>query len=119
VPAQLLAEISKRTRLVTSSIGAGSGGDIQFMFAEDILGCHAPPYPRHTKQYRDLYKMEQAIQIERVKGFRDYIDDVKSGTFPGPQHIVNASEGLINQFLSAVDGGGGESLQERRETPER
>ncbi len=62
VPAQLLAEISRRTRLVTSSIGAGSGGDIQFMFAEDILGCHAPPFPRHTKQYRNLYAMEQAIR---------------------------------------------------------
>ncbi len=84
VPAELLIQISSRTRLVTSSIGAGSGGDIQFMFAEDILGNHAPPYPRHTKQYRDLFKMEQAIQAERVGGFRDYIADVKSGKFPGP-----------------------------------
>lgn len=104
VPAQLLSEISSRTRLVTSSIGAGSGGDIQFMFAEDILGNHAPPYPRHTKQYRNLYKMEQAIQVERVAGFREYIDDVKSGQFPGPKHIVNAPEGLIDQFRSAVEG---------------
>lgn len=104
VPAQLLAEISSRTRLVTSSIGAGSGGDIQFMFAEDILGNHAPPYPRHTKQYRNIYKMEQAMQVERVEGFREYIDDVKSGQFPGPKHIVNAPEGLIDQFLAAVDG---------------
>ena len=35
---------------------------------------------------------EQAVQLELVKGFLDYIDDVKSGTFPGPEHIVNASE---------------------------
>ena len=105
VPAQLLTEISKRTRLVTSSIGAGSGGDIQFMFAEDILGCHATPYPRHTKQYRNLYEMEQRIQAERVNGFRDYINDVKTGAFPGPEHIVNASEGLISQFRAAVDEG--------------
>ena len=104
VPAQLLAEISSRTRLVTSSIGACSGGDIQFMFAEDILGNHAPPYPRHTKQYRNLYKMEQAMQVERVEWFREYIDDVKSGQFPGPKHIVNAPEGLVDQFLAAVDG---------------
>ncbi|MDA8746489.1 3-methyl-2-oxobutanoate hydroxymethyltransferase [Rubripirellula amarantea] len=104
VPAELLRQISSRTRLVTSSIGAGSGGDIQFMFAEDILGNHAPPYPRHTKQYRNLYKMEQAMQVERVEGFRDYIDDVKNGKFPGPEHIVRAPEGLIDQFLSAVDG---------------
>ena len=45
IPAQLLVEISKRTRLLTSSIGAGSGGDIQFLFADDILGNNPPPYP--------------------------------------------------------------------------
>ena len=58
IPAELLVEISKRTRLLTSSIGAGSGGDIQFLFADDILGNNAPPYPRHSKQYRLLYKMK-------------------------------------------------------------
>lgn len=103
VPAELLKEISSRTSLVTSSIGAGSGGDIQFMFAEDILGNHAPPYPRHTKQYRDLYKLEQALQIERVEGFRDYIKDVKSGAFPGPEHIVKAPKGLVDEFLAKFD----------------
>jgi 3-methyl-2-oxobutanoate hydroxymethyltransferase len=103
VPAELLTQISRRTRLVTSSIGAGSGGDIQFMFAEDILGNHAPPYPRHTKQYRNLFQMEQEIQAERVGGFRDYIADVKSGRFPGPEHIVKAPSGLIDQFLSMVE----------------
>lgn len=103
VPAELLAQISRRTRLVTSSIGAGSGGDIQFMFAEDILGNHAPPFPRHTKQYRNLFKLEQALQEERIGGFRDYIEDVKNGMFPGPEHIVKAPEGLIDQFLASVD----------------
>lgn len=102
VPAELLTQISARTRLVTTSIGAGSGGDIQFMFAEDILGSHAPPFPRHTKQYRNLYKMEHAIQEERVAGFRDYIEDVKRGAFPGPEHIVKAPEGLIDGFLAAI-----------------
>lgn len=104
VPAELLAEISRRTRLVTSSIGAGSGGDIQFMFAEDILGNHEPPYPRHTKQYRNLFKLEQEMQRERVGGFRDYIADVKNGQFPGPEHIVKAPAGLIDNFLATIDG---------------
>lgn len=104
IPAELLQEISCRTCLVTSSIGAGSGGDIQFMFAEDILGCHAPPYPRHTRQYRDLYRMEQQLQAERVGGFRDFINDVQSGDFPGPEHIVKTPDGLINQFRDAIAG---------------
>lgn len=102
VPAELLVQISSRTRLVTSSIGAGSGGDIQFMFAEDILGNHAPPYPRHTKQYRNLFKMEQEMQIERVGGFRDFIADVKNGRFPGPEHVIKTPDGLIEHFLATV-----------------
>jgi len=50
IPEALLAEISKRTTLLTSSIGAGGGGDIQFLFADDILGNNPPPYPRHSRQ---------------------------------------------------------------------
>jgi 3-methyl-2-oxobutanoate hydroxymethyltransferase len=104
VPAELLKQLSCRTRLVTSSIGAGSGGDIQFLFAEDILGNHAPPFPRHTKQYRNLYRMEQELQAERVAGFRDFIRDVQSGGFPGPEHIVKSPDGLIAGFLEAIEG---------------
>ena len=71
IPAELLAEISKRTTLLTSSIGAGSGGDIQFLFAEDVLGNDPPPYPRHSKQYRHLYKLKERMQAERVPASRN------------------------------------------------
>lgn len=103
IPAALLAEISKRTKLLTSSIGAGSGGDIQFLFAEDILGNNRPPYPRHSKQYRNLYKMREAMQAERIAGFSEFAQDVRSGAFPGPEHVVNAPEGLINAFLAHAE----------------
>lgn len=105
IPGELLAEISKRTSLMTSSIGAGSGGDIQFLFAEDLLGNNPPPYPRHSKQYRELHKLKAQMQDERVAGFREFIDDVKSGGFPGPEHVINAPGGLIDDFLSAIDDG--------------
>lgn len=104
IPSQLLAEITKRTTLLTSSIGAGSGGDIQFLFAEDILGSNPPPYPRHSKQYRDLYKMRQAMQAERIAGFKDFIDDVQGGGFPGPEHVIEAPDGLIDAFVDKVSG---------------
>ena len=103
IPAALLAEISKRTKLLTSTIGAGSGGDIQFLFAEDILGNNRPPYPRHSKQYRNLYKMREAMQAERIAGFSEFAQDVRSGAFPGPEHVVNAPEGLINAFLAHAE----------------
>ena len=103
IPTELLTEISKRTSLATTSIHAGSGGDIQFMFAEDILGTHEPPDPRHTKQYRDFYKLEQDLREERVGGFRGFIQDVKSGAFPEAKHVVNAPDGLIERFLVEAD----------------
>lgn len=106
IPGELLAAISKRTSLMTSSIGAGSGGDIQFLFAEDLLGNNPPPYPRHSKQYRQIHKLKAQMQDERVAGFREFIDDVQSGGFPGPEHVINAPGGLIDDFLSAIDDGG-------------
>ncbi|MDP6709613.1 MAG: 3-methyl-2-oxobutanoate hydroxymethyltransferase, partial [Alphaproteobacteria bacterium] len=106
IPEALLAEISKRTTLLTSSIGAGSGGDIQFLFAEDILGNNPPPYPRHSKQYRNIYKMQQEIQTERVAGFKEFVDDVRQGRFPGKEHVIEAPENLVGAFLEAVDAEG-------------
>ena len=106
IPEELLAEISKRTTLMTSSIGAGSGGDIQFLFAEDILGNNRPPYPRHSKQYRNLYKLSQEMQVERVAGFKEFVDDVQNSRFPGPEHVVKAPDDLIGAFVEAVDTNG-------------
>lgn len=103
IPEELLAAISKRTTLLTSSIGAGSGGDMQFLFAEDILGNNPPPYPRHSKQYRQIYKLKQEMQAQRVSGFKEFIDDVKTGKFPAPEHVIVAPDGLIDQFVKVVD----------------
>ncbi|MFT4584125.1 MAG: 3-methyl-2-oxobutanoate hydroxymethyltransferase [Gammaproteobacteria bacterium] len=105
VPEELLAEISKRTSLLTSSIGGGSGGDIQFLFAEDILGNNPPPYPRHSKQYRNLYKMTEEMQRERIAGFTEFIHDVRHKKFPAREHIVKAPDDLIEQFLENIDSG--------------
>ena len=103
IPAELLVEISKRTSLLTSSIGAGSGGDIQFLFAEDVLGNNPPPFPRHSKQYRLLYKMKEAMQAERVAGFQEFVTEVRAGHFPGPEHTISAPDGLIGAFVQSVE----------------
>ena len=103
VPEELLIELSKRTSLLTSSIGGGRGGDIQFLFAEDILGNNPPPYPRHSKQYRKLYELQQALQKERVGGFKDFIQDVKNGSFPSDVHTIKAVDSLVDDFLKKID----------------
>ena len=105
IPEDLLKEISKRTTLLTSSIGAGSGGDMQFLFAEDILGNNPPPYPRHSKQYRELYKLKQQMQELRVSGFKEFVQDINEGGFPGPEHVIPTPSGLIEEFVKKVESG--------------
>ena len=43
-PELILSELYKRTTLITSSIGSGSCGHIQFLFAEDVLGDGPGPF---------------------------------------------------------------------------
>jgi 3-methyl-2-oxobutanoate hydroxymethyltransferase len=102
IPEELLREITKRTSLLTSSIGGGAGGDIQFLFAEDILGNNPPPYPRHSKQYRNLYKMKQEMQQERVAAFKEFVADVRSAQFPKAEHVIKAPETLMQDFAAAL-----------------
>ena len=102
IPEDLLIEISKKTSLLTSSIGAGKGGDIQFLFADDILGNNGPPYVRHSKQYKNFYELKQKMQLERIDGFRQFIKEVQSGEFPNKEHIISTPEGLIDDFLKKI-----------------
>ena len=106
IPDALLAEITRRTTLLTSSIGGGGGGDIQFLFADDILGNNPPPWPRHSKQYRQLYRMKEAMQKERVAAFREFADEARRGAFPGPEHVIAAPDGLADAFAAAADAEG-------------
>ena len=103
IPDALLAEITRRTTLLTSSIGAGGGGDIQFLFADDILGNNPPPWPRHSKQYRTLYKMKEAMQKERVAAFGEFAEDVRNGVFPAAENVIAAPDGLLDAFREALD----------------
>ena len=51
--AEALAAINPLTKLVTHSIGAGSAGDVIFMFLVDICGESERP-PGHAKAFADL-----------------------------------------------------------------
>ena len=53
VATEALAEIGPRSKLVTHSIGAGSAGDIIFMFLVDICGETERP-PGHARAFANL-----------------------------------------------------------------
>ena len=103
IPSRLMRELSSRTSLVTISIGSGNGGDVQFLFAEDILGDSEGPFPRHSKQYCNLFKEAQRIQKIRVNAFKDFIDDVNSDIFPSNNFEVEVTEEFVERFCNYLD----------------
>ena len=102
VPDRVAAEITKRTSLLMLSMGAGPGGDAQYLFAEDVLGYTRGHRPRHAKVYRDFQAEYDRLQKERVAAFKEYATDVDSGAYPQPQHIVPIADDEFETFMSRL-----------------
>ena len=102
VPDRVAAEISKRTSLVMLSMGAGPGGDAQYLFAEDVLGYTRGHRPRHAKVYRDFEAEYARLQRERVGAFAEFNADVASGAYPGEEHLVAISDDEFAAFVEQL-----------------
>ena len=103
IPSRLMKELSSRTSLVTISIGSGNGCDVQFLFSDDILGASEGPFPRHSKQYCNLFREAQRIQKIRVNAFKDFIDEVNTNIFPSNKFEVEVTEEFVERFCNYLD----------------
>ena len=104
MPGEVAAAISAKTSLVMLSMGAGTGCDAQYLFAEDVLGQNRGHYPRHAKVYRNFAAEYDRLQQERIAAFREYADDVRSGAYPEKGHLVGIEAAELAAFLGRLDG---------------
>lgn len=102
VPGEVAAAISAKTSLVMLSMGAGTGCDAQYLFADDVLGQNRGHYPRHAKVYRNFAAEYDRLQQERVAAFREYADDVRSGAYPEKGHLVGIEPAEFATFLERL-----------------
>jgi 3-methyl-2-oxobutanoate hydroxymethyltransferase len=79
VPAELAGQVTKELSIPTIGIGAGADCDAQVLVWPDMAGLTGGKVPRFVKKYADL-------RAELLRAAREYADDVKNGTFPGPEH---------------------------------
>jgi len=79
VPGSLAAEVSKRLSIPTIGIGAGAGCDGQVLVLPDALGLNPTFSPRFLKRYA-------ALAEEAERGIRTFIEEVREGRYPGPEH---------------------------------
>lgn len=97
VPAPLMAELSRRTGLVTVSLGSGASAEVMFLFTSDICG-QADRLPRHARRYGDLARLDRQIEAERVAALSGFRADVRSGGFPAAGEIVSLPEGVMEEL---------------------
>lgn len=104
VPEDVLREITKRTEILTISIGSGKYGDIQFLFGEDILGYNlsSTKTPRHAKSYKNFNTIHNDIQKERVNAFKKFQLEVTERKFPLKKHSIMAEKKELEKFKKLI-----------------
>ena len=102
VAAEALAAIAPRTKLVTHSIGAGSAGDVIFMFLVDICGESERP-PGHARAFANLRAIRERLAGERLRALRDYRSAVADGSYPDAATSVAMLPNEHEKLLEALE----------------
>jgi len=97
VPGQVMEEISKRTGLITVSLGSGTGGDVMYLFMEDLCGENTDP-PRHARAFCDLARLQQQIKDERIAGLKAFREASLGGQFPASDETISIDADELKNF---------------------
>ncbi|MBV8993997.1 MAG: 3-methyl-2-oxobutanoate hydroxymethyltransferase, partial [Pseudonocardiales bacterium] len=84
IPAELAEQVTAVTSVPTIGIGAGPACDAQVMVWQDMAAFRAPggSAPKFVKTYAELGdRLREAA--------RQFAEEVRSGTYPGPQHAYH------------------------------
>lgn len=79
VPSTVAAQVTREIAIPTIGIGAGNECDGQVLVWQDMSGLNRGRVARFVKRYAN-------IGDELLRGAQDYVAEVASGEFPGPEH---------------------------------
>jgi 3-methyl-2-oxobutanoate hydroxymethyltransferase len=96
VPMAVAEEITKRVRIPTIGIGAGSHCDGQVLVYHDVLGLFDRIQPRFVKQYA---RLSDTI----LSAFDSFRQEVISGQFPTEEHSYPISREELEAFYQSLE----------------
>jgi 3-methyl-2-oxobutanoate hydroxymethyltransferase len=96
VPADVATAIAERLDIVTIGIGAGTGTSGQVLVFHDLTGITTGHMAKFVKQYADVHA-DMTAAVGR------YGDEVRAGSFPGPEHAYAIDEEELAEFRRYVD----------------
>ncbi|MBT4951738.1 MAG: ketopantoate hydroxymethyltransferase [Pelagibacteraceae bacterium] len=98
---EVMLEISKKTSLITSSLGSGLSGDIIYLFQNDICG-EQENIPRHARSFGNILKLKNEIYRERVNSIKSFKSAVQNQTFPKSNELVNINKKELEAFKKLI-----------------
>jgi 3-methyl-2-oxobutanoate hydroxymethyltransferase len=91
IPAKLAGMISEKLEIPTIGIGAGPDCDGQVLVIQDMIGMYKTFTPKFVKKYTNVGEL-----IEQAAA--DYIREINSGAFPGPEHQFKMDEEVLEKL---------------------
>jgi len=96
IPAAVADVLVPRLEVPVIGIGAGAGTDGQVLVFHDLLGIYDGHAPRFAKRYGE-------IRTQMVAGVAHYASEVRTGAFPGPEHVYSIDEEELESFSARLD----------------
>lgn len=91
IPAKLAALVTESISIPTIGIGAGKDCDGQVLVYQDMLGMFPGHTPKFVKRFAEGGEMMK-------QAFRDYAEEVRQGSYPGPEHSFSISDDVIKKL---------------------
>ncbi|QND63339.1 ketopantoate hydroxymethyltransferase [Mesorhizobium loti] len=102
IAAQVMAEINRRTSLVTVSLGSGTKADVIFLFTSDICGESAR-LPRHARAWGNLAVLQQAVRDARVEALSGFRNEVAGGSYPADAEVAGIEQTELDDFRERLE----------------
>src|SRR5690349_12119837 len=96
VPAKIARVVSQQLEIPTIGIGAGVGTDGQILLCHDLLGVFTDFKPKFTKRFAKLTEVA-------VAGIKQYVKEVKEGSFPDDEHSYTVNDAEYEKFARLVE----------------
>jgi 3-methyl-2-oxobutanoate hydroxymethyltransferase len=96
IPAAVAEEIMARVQIPVIGIGAGPAPDGQVLVFHDLLGIYDGHVARFAKRFADVRSL-------MIAGVAEYAAEVRTGTFPAPEHCYSIADEELARFRAGLD----------------
>ncbi len=96
VPQAVAELIVQNLEAPTIGIGAGNATAGQVLVLHDLAGINDGHMAKFVKRYAD-------VRGEMKKGVADYVAEVRSGAFPGPEHVYSVEPSELERLQQRLN----------------